>query len=250
MNHLPLETQWIMAIIFPLQREFGSWVYVKFLTKSIDMKTTIPLIPKLVGSMSVNIGHAFFIATVLSSGIPPITCYFILSMDVVFNLYNSYKIIKIQTKVAPENLKIFQKTEETILLFLSETIEFLAPIAYIITFAMAYYGPNGELIGGVKNDDWGFKEVEDLHSFVMDLFLMVFVDFTCCIISALLLWKFSSTNFLREGYKMLKFCWPLASVKMAGILVMVRYLNYNFVYSTDVHFPAHVSSKCATCIIT
>ena len=36
MIQLPSEMQWIMGILFPLQREFGFWIYVQCLNKSTD----------------------------------------------------------------------------------------------------------------------------------------------------------------------------------------------------------------------
>ena len=119
-----------------------------------------------------------------------------------------------------------EKTEETLQLFAIETIEFLVPIIYSITFVMAYYGPNAELIGNIRNNDWNFQSVDDIASFLSDMFLMCFIDFTSCIISGLSLWIYASTSLFQEGYKVLKIFWPFVSIKMGGMIVMVVIFNY------------------------
>jgi len=90
MDKIPLTMQWVMAIIFPLQRELNLWVLSKLLEKSIDLRNTTPLIPKLTATISVNIVHAFFIALVISSQATAMTSYCILAVEFLLNLYSSY----------------------------------------------------------------------------------------------------------------------------------------------------------------
>ena len=47
-------------------------------------------------------------------------------------------------------------------LVLAEIVEGLVPLAYAIGFAMAYYGPNGHLVGNVLTDMWAYEKVEDV----------------------------------------------------------------------------------------
>ena len=230
MDKLPLEIQWIMSVILPINRELNLLVFIKLLKKCIDPKTTVFLVPKLAATIVVNNSHAFSIAMIFSSTTKT-TCYCILAVDFVLNLIMSYKIIRLYRNISPidrsENEgSILEKTEETLQLFAIEAIEFLVPIVYSITFVIAYYGPNAELIGNIRNNDWNFQSVDDIASFLGDMFLMFFIDFTSCIISGFALWKFSSTSFFREGYKMLKNFWPFVSIKMGGMIVMVVTLNY------------------------
>ena len=102
-----------------------------------------------------------------------------------------------------------------------EIVEFLTPIAYSITFAMAFYGLNAEIIGGLKFSEWQYEEVTDIRGFLSESRLMFVADFTCMMASGLLLWKFVSVNMMEEGYKLLHFCWPLISINMAGTMFTV-----------------------------
>ena len=56
-------------------------------------------------------------------------------------------------------------------LALAEIIEGVTPIYYAIWFAMAYYGPNGTIIGNVKSNLLGYSQVDDDD--VQNLFLMM-----------------------------------------------------------------------------
>ena len=107
-----------------------------------------------------------------------------------------------------------------------EMVEFLTPIAYALTFSIAFYGPNAGIIGGVRFSDWGFQEVTDAGSYLVESGMMFIADFTCTFASGMLLWKFSSVNMIEEGYKFLSLFWPLIAINLAGSLFTVIVSNY------------------------
>ena len=47
-------------------------------------------------------------------------------------------------------------------LTLKEFMELSIPAVYCASFLMAYYGPNAEVLGNVKNDYWQFEKVENV----------------------------------------------------------------------------------------
>ena len=116
---------------------------------------------------------------------------------------------------------LLKKKEETMGLVAVEMIEMLVPIAYIITFTIAFYGKNAELIGGVKFGGWQHKEVDDLISFSSDLMMMFAIDFTALIVSAILLWRYASINLLSEGYNVMNLYCPLISNRIGGTIFLV-----------------------------
>ena len=105
-----------------------------------------------------------------------------------------------------------------------EIVEFLTPIAYSITFAMAFYGPNADIIGGVKFANWQYHEVTNIWSYLIASGMMFFADLTCLVASGLILWKFASVNMFEQGYKLLTFYWPLLAINMAGTFFIVSIL--------------------------
>ena len=100
-------------------------------------------------------------------------------------------------------------------------VEFLTPLAYCLTFTMAFYGANAYIIGGVRFSGWQFVEVKDIGNFLSEAVLMFIADFVCMITSGILLWKFASINVLLEGFQILRLYWPLISIAMAGSMFTV-----------------------------
>ena len=72
-------------------------------------------------------------------------------------------------------------------LVLTEKIETLVPLTYLICFAIAYYGPNSEILGNVKLDQWHFKPVLDIGNYMQNLFMLFGVDFLSLIMNGIIL---------------------------------------------------------------
>ena len=74
----------------------------------------------------------------------------------------------------------------------------MVPITYLATMAMAYYGPNAELMGSVKLKIWHHQNIiEDFGDFATNILILFAVDFLSFIINGLLVWKFCNINPLR-----------------------------------------------------
>ena len=205
-------------------------VLMKLLKITTDNEKTLPMIPKITVAISVNIVHAFFVAVVISTLATRFTAFCILGVDVVINLYETYKNVKSMRNVSPENnheneKRRIERTEESLNLIVIEIIEILVPFTYVITFLMAFYGPNGGIIGNIRNSDFHYKEVSDVSSFMEDLIGMFFIDLVGCLVTGVIMWKYASVEMLSEGYKVLKFFWPMISIKIGGRLFQVLPLH-------------------------
>ena len=62
------------------------------------------------------------------------------------------------------------------LLVLAETLEIIIPLAYLACFLLAYYGPNADTLGNVKNGYWQFQKVDDIYIPIRNLLFLVTVD--------------------------------------------------------------------------
>ena len=91
---------------------------------------------------------------------------------------------------------------------------------------MAYYGPNAEIIGNIRNSDFHYKEVSDIMSFMGDLTGMFMIDLIGCFVTGLVLWKYASVNLMSEAQKILKLFWALISIKIGGRLLQVLLLKF------------------------
>ena len=218
------QSQWIMGLVFPLFREINLWFVGKIWKKWSDSDDNNDRIFDLTATVLINLQHAVSVAITISTKTSRLTTLCILTADTLLNLYETYRIIKRFRMISPENTDVENRNKwrvDALKLSGIEIVEFLTPIAYSITFAMVFYGKNAGVIGGVKYDEWQYKEVTDIISFLTETGMMFIVDFLCTVMSGVLLWKFAKVNLLEEGYKLLRFLWPLISLNLAGKIFLV-----------------------------
>ena len=70
-----------------------------------------------------------------------------------------------------------------------ELAEFHAPLAFLIIFGIAYYGPNSTLFGNISNNYWGFIPIENIVETIQNMFIFFLVDFSSTVASGLILWS-------------------------------------------------------------
>lgn len=152
MGKLPPYIQWVMAFIIPIVRESNVWMMEKILGKTIDSRSDVhPIVPVLNVTICMSITYAFWAAQVISSAASSTTGYCLLAVDFLLNCYNTYNITKLHRKIGSIHEVVdalrrkAEMTEEALKLAGAEIVEFLVPIIYIITFLMAFYGPNRNL---------------------------------------------------------------------------------------------------------
>ena len=227
---IPTSFQPVMAIIFPLAREMNLKILSKFLEKAINPDVTAGIVPKLTANIAVNIVHAFFVALIIASNATQTTSNCILAVDFLLNIYSTYRIFHLHRKTHPkDNVRSMeemeyesQKKEEALDLFAVESVEYLVPLIYTVTFLIAYYGPNANIIGNVRMTRWKFQGVEDVKSYTEQILKMFAIDLASLIISMTFLFKFASVTMLREGYKVMKLFWPLIAVKIGSKIYQVE----------------------------
>ena len=65
---------------------------------------------------------------------------------------------------------------------LSGSLEIILPVAYMLCFLAAYYGPNADVLGNIKNGFWHFKALDDHWPTTKGLLLLTafqFISFVC-----------------------------------------------------------------------
>ena len=106
-------------------------------------------------------------------------------------MYICIKIIYLKKKRPEEVDKQIGLLQE---LIINEIVEFMVAPAYLATFLVAFYGPNAELIGNIKNGFWQFEETSDISHTVIFVVNFFLIDLCSLFISAILLWKFCLIN--------------------------------------------------------
>ena len=218
---LPSEFQWVMAILLPMNREIDFHLSKTLLSKGPglldeDTKTSV--------TVTVNSRYALHVAITIGSKATTFTSCCILFVDFIFNLHSAYKIHRLQNKVEPDHLenqkRLIKKKEELRKLCLIEIIEIVVPIAYIITFLIAYYGPNAELFKNMMDKDVG--------KLVITVFWMFLIDSSSGVFGGIIL-STTNINLLREGCGVLRSYGPIITLQIATILYIVssKILYYN-----------------------
>ena len=110
----------------------------------------------------------------------------------------------------------------------AELCEGLIPLAYAICFAMAYYGPNANLIGNVRNDYWHYKAVDDASWTFIVMFGMFAMDLVSFFLNAGIIRFKCNVNLFKETCIVLHKYWLII------LLQLVNNTYHNFL-ATDVN---------------
>ena len=106
-------------------------------------------------------------------------------------------------------------------LVLTERIETLVPLTYIICFAIAYYGPNAEILGNVKLDLWQYKPILDFGNYMQNLLILFSVDFMSLIMNWIILQTICNINIFKVLKKIQSEFWLIMAVQQAYSLTEV-----------------------------
>ena len=164
-------------------------------------------------------------------------------VDFLIHLIISCQIIKLHQKVAIadiENEKLQKEKDKAVLkLVLAETIEGLAPLSYSIGFAMAYFGPNKQIICNIGPTIWQCK---DIYSIFIVLFSLFAADTISMLLNALAIWKFAGIIFIKEFCKVMKKYKTILAIKLSYAVFNIFVFNditlgvewtFRFIWITD-----------------
>ena len=121
---------------------------------------------------------------------------------------------------------ILQIVQEMIAeLTLTERIETLVPLTYILCYAIAYYGPNAEILGSVKLDLWQFKPILDFDKYMTSLFMLFSVDFLSLIMNGIILWTTCNINMFKVFQKIQSDFWLIMAVQQSySLLEVIKFI--------------------------
>ena len=215
-KNLPPIIQWIMAFIIPSLRELDKSIRTKLVTKmagGYDESARVLL------GVAINLLYAMIVA-VRFVGAEPFTAFLIMIVEFVMHLKMTHDCIKVHEKVTDyENENHTRdKRSKLIAIVLAELTEGVTPLAYAMTFAMAYYGPNAHILGNVKNNYWGYEEVKDISYIFQMLFLLFAVDTASLFFNAFWLWTRVKINLFHEFSWILGNYWFFIATKLAMII--------------------------------
>ena len=216
---LPLELQWILAFLLPFIKEVNYKILYHIMIDSLQLDNG-----KLGIIVGINAYNALYVAIKLGHTATLPTSICILIVEFVINLYNCHRLINVHRSIAPDlvvNDQYIKKREYQLSkLILTELMEVILPLAYIVTVVVAYYGPNAEILGNIGNNYWQYSSIDDLRELILSVLLMAIVDFFSALIVGYWLWKVCSIDFLRES------CCLIGDIWEVPTLIIANFLNY------------------------
>ena len=106
-------------------------------------------------------------------------------------------------------------------LSLTERIETIVPLTYMICFAIAYYGPNAEILGNVKLDLWQYKPVLDFGNYIRGVFILFVIDFMSLFLNGIILLTTCKINIFNILQSLQNEFWIIMAVQQAWSLAQV-----------------------------
>ena len=172
----------IAALALPAYKEIHSMVSSKLLKNAANGDAF--------GSMLylkyvVNIHYVSNLCIVLGSIATNATSWVLMGVDYAFNMWLCFNIVR---KNKSGNPMIQEQIDTLVDLALCEQVEFHVPLAFISVFAMASYGPNSGLFGGIGSSRWGNTAIGDIDQAIENMLFFFLIDFSSTIASAVILW--------------------------------------------------------------
>lgn len=156
-------------------------------------------------------------------------------MEFVIHLVMTYQVIKEYKKIAVENSDNESSKKHLAILILTELIEGFIPIIHGICMALAYYGPNANLLANIGSSYWGDK-IKDIGTVYSSMTLLFSFDALSALATSLWLWKTLKVNMIQEFHTVVVKYWYFMVLKLA--LNETSYLS-----SLDVNFGADSTLK-------
>ena len=194
LNEFTNEYQPIIGLLIIAVRETNLWIYTKKFVGNFasgDIPGAI-----LIESYSLSLRHIILICNAMGSTATLATTAVFTGFDFVSNVYTSLKIVWLKKRHSNDTQ---QQVDLLQGLSLNELTEFTAPLAFMLSFVAAYYGPNYSLIGNVGATYWTFVATEDINHSLKLMSLFFIVDFCSTIISCIciVLWLFCKINLFK-----------------------------------------------------
>ena len=140
-----------------------------------------------------------------------------MGLDVFTNIYLALRIVwwrKTSEKI-DDCVSVLEE------LVIAELAEFHAPLSFLLTFVVVWFGPNSELFGNIGSSNWMFEKVDDIHGAIQNMVIFFVVDFGSAVVSAIILQVTCKINLLAATASMQKEFGPIFSTALAIVVSTV-----------------------------
>lgn len=223
----PKKYQWIICIFLPLVKEINAWIMNKLACKAASGDITAV---NITASYNISARHALFLAFILGSITTSTSSILLLAEDFMINVYVALRVIWMKKRNPINEEKQIEMLQD---LIISEIVEFVVPLSYLLCFSVAYFGPNANLLGNVGNSYWQYNAVEDVAHTIGNIFMFFMIDMCSLVVCSCLLWIFCRINLYRVYIVVQKEFGNIFLVILSHIFttVSIKILANNYFYS-------------------
>ena len=100
--------------------------------------------------------HMIFVSVCVGGIATDATLYTLIASDFIINNYFAVMTWRAKRNATEKSLQKLKTSVQ--ILVLSECLEIVIPLAYLLCFVIAYYGPNADILGNIKNDYWQYQD--------------------------------------------------------------------------------------------
>ena len=217
------DVQWTIALIVVIKKAINERIS-DYLTNKCASPETLSQ-SKFNARISINIAYSFWMAISLATTSTSATSHVFLGINFFIDMALCYKVIRLDRKStrsdqATEKKQCLRKEALTELI-LNEIVEVMAPVAFILSYTIAYHGPNKDILGNVGCEIWNYQKVEDLYSFLVPVVEMALIDSGSIMLAGILLWWFCRINIIREYCVLMNTYWVYFSVSGGAYVIAV-----------------------------
>jgi len=213
---IPIKYQPIVAMIFPVIKEFNTRVYGKLIARASNGDASGA---KLVVQYIVGTKHTIMLCFIMGTMTSDVTNWVLMGIDFVENTCMCLRIVWLTKRNRIDANKQIYLIQA---LAINEVVEFVSPLAFILTFLGAFYGPNSVLLGNVGSDLWHFKPVEDIEGYLSTIMIFFFIDFSSVVLSSIILWLSCRINLVKAFMAIEKEFRLIISLIITFHIVLVR----------------------------
>ena len=191
---VPNNYQWIASLFLPLVREINVWIITKLVLKVADGD----LLGARIVLMQTNLtAHSLIMAITVGSIATTASTAVLLAEEFLINSFICFKILYLRRYKNDKPAMMNEVAKLLQDLGISELVECVVPPCYLLSFLVAYYGPNAEIIGDIKNGYWQYSVVDDVEHTINYLLLLWAIDSISLLTCTLLLWIFCEVNLFK-----------------------------------------------------
>ena len=226
MEFLPSGYLWIVGIEFSVMKEFNDYILDKLVRKAAGSDDSFA---RGVVSLQLVVLTTSTIVQFISSEEDQNITICCLAADFAMNSFLTLKIIREERRVADDqdeerSHKMMEQMITT--LIINEVMELLIPLLFMVSYTIAYYGPNAKNLGNFGIDYWQYEPIEDIWAYFNAALQMACVDTLSMVLTMVIVWKFTRINIGKEVKRVAKKFGSTAAIYLPLIMNTVRKFSF------------------------